>query len=66
MRTAIIVPIEKLLNYTQMDDEQILQMVADGELDASQIEDFKNLDSGIQELVESGDLSVDDALEIDL
>ncbi|MBU1862398.1 MAG: hypothetical protein KKH94_01890 [Candidatus Omnitrophica bacterium] len=49
-----------------MDDEEILQMVADGELDASQIEDFKNLDSEIQELVESGDLSVDDALEIDL
>lgn len=66
MRTAITAPIEKLLKYTQMDDEQILQMVADGELDATQIEDFKNLDSEIQELVESGDLSVDDALEIDL
>lgn len=49
-----------------MDDEDILQMVADGELDSSQIEDFKNLDPEIQELVESGDLSVDDALEIDL
>lgn len=48
-----------------MDDEEILQMVTDGELDASEIEDFKELDDELQELVTSGELDLEDAIELD-
>ncbi len=48
-----------------MDDEEILQMVADGELDSSQIDDFKNLSDEMQELVANGDIDVDEALELE-
>lgn len=48
-----------------MDDEEILQMVADGELDASQIDDFKNLSDELQELVANGELDIDEALELE-
>lgn len=41
-----------------MDDEEILQMVADGELDSSEIDDFKALDDGFQEMVVSGELDL--------
>ena len=47
-----------------MDDEEILQLVADEELDPSEIEDFKELDDEVQEMVTDGELEVDDALEI--
>lgn len=47
-----------------MDDEEVLQLVADGELDPGDIEDFKALDSEIQELVANGDLDMDDARDI--
>ena len=40
-----------------MDDEEILQLVADGELDSSEIDDFKELASELQEMVVSGELS---------
>ena len=48
-----------------MDDEEILQMVADGELDSSQIDDFKNLSDEMQELVANGDIDIDEALELE-
>lgn len=48
-----------------MDDEEILQMVIDGELDSSEIEDFKNLSDELQELVVNGDLDLSDAIELD-
>ena len=66
MRIVITVPTMKPFTLTRMDDEEILQMVADGELDPEQVEEFRDLDGEIQELVESGDLTVDEALEIDL
>ena len=47
-----------------MDDEEILQLVADGELDPSEIEDFKELDDEIQEMVVSGEIDMEDAMEI--
>jgi len=47
-----------------MDDEEILQMVADGELDPSEIDDFKDLDDELQEMVASGELDLDDAIEL--
>jgi len=47
-----------------MDDEEILQLVADGELDPSEIEDFKELDDEIQEMVVSGEMDMDDAIEM--
>ncbi|MEK7540236.1 MAG: hypothetical protein AAB558_03240, partial [Patescibacteria group bacterium] len=43
---------------------KILQLVADGELDPGDIEDFKELDSEIQELVVNGDLDMDDAKDL--
>lgn len=47
-----------------MDDEEILQMVADGELDSSEIEDFKGLSDEVQELVANGDIDIDEAMEL--
>ena len=47
-----------------MDDEEILQLVVDGELDPSEVEDFKELDEEIQEMVTDGELEVDEAMEI--
>ncbi len=40
-------------------------MVADGELDSSQIDDFKNLSDEMQELVANGDIDIDEALELE-
>ena len=37
-----------------MDDEEILQLVIDGDLDPSDVEDFKELDDEIQELIADG------------
>jgi hypothetical protein len=47
-----------------MDDEEILQMVADGELDSSEIEDFKELSDELQELVANGEIDIDEAMEL--
>jgi hypothetical protein len=47
-----------------MDDEEILQMVADGELDPSEIDDFKDLSDELQEMVVNGELDLDEAGEI--
>lgn len=47
-----------------MDDEEILQLVADGELDHTEIEDFKELDEEIQDMVVNGEIELDDAMEI--
>ncbi len=48
-----------------MDDEEILQMVVDGELDPSQVEDFESLSDELQELVADGELDIDEALELE-
>lgn len=47
-----------------MDDEEILQMVVDGELDTSEVDDFKELSDEFQEMVSDGELDLDDALEL--
>lgn len=44
-----------------MDDEEILQLVADGELDPEDIEDFKELNVDIQDMVADGYMTTDDA-----
>jgi len=48
-----------------MDDEEILQLVANGELDPSQIEDFKNLSDELQTMMVDGEIDLEEALEID-
>lgn len=48
-----------------MDDEDILQLVADGEIDASEIADFKELSDEMQQMVADGELSVDEARELE-
>ena len=53
----------QLLTRKPMDDEEILQLVADGELDSSEIDDFKELGSELQEMVVSGELSLDEAMD---
>lgn len=47
-----------------MDDEEILQMVVDGELDASEVDDFSDLDDELQERVRDGDITLDEAMEL--
>ena len=47
-----------------MDDSEILQLVEDGELDPSQIEDFRNLDEELQQMVVDGEITLDEALEL--
>lgn len=49
-----------------MDDEDILEMVADGELEPDQIEVFKELSEEAQELVADGSISVDEAIDLSL
>ncbi len=44
-----------------MDDEDVLHLVADGEIDPSEIDNFKNLSEGAQELVKDHGVSVDEA-----
>jgi hypothetical protein len=48
-----------------MDDEEILQMVADGELDPSEVEDFQNLSDEMKELVANGEIDLDEAMELE-
>lgn len=47
-----------------MDDEEILQMVVDGELDADEVDDFKDLDDEFQDMVSSGEITLDEAREL--
>jgi hypothetical protein len=47
-----------------MDDSEILQLVEDGELDSSQIEDFRNLNEELQQMVVDGEITLDEALEL--
>ncbi len=49
-----------------MDDEDILEMVADGELEPDQIEEFKELSEEVQELVADGSITVDEAIDLGL
>jgi hypothetical protein len=43
-----------------MDDEEILQLVIDGDLDPNDVEDFKDLDEDIQELIADGEIDMGD------
>ena len=43
-----------------MDDEEILQLVIDGDLDPSDVEDFKELDDEIQELIADREIDMSD------
>ena len=43
-----------------MDDEEILQLVIDGDLDPNDVEDFKDLDDEIQELIADGEIDMSD------
>lgn len=47
-----------------MGDDEILELVASGDLDPSDIDDFRELDDEIQELVVNGDIDMDDAREL--
>ena len=47
-----------------MDDEEILQLVVNGELDPSEIDDFKALNEEIQEMIVNGEIEMDEALDI--
>ncbi len=47
-----------------MDDEDILQLVEDGELDSSDISAFRDLDDDIQSMVPNGEITADEALEL--
>lgn len=49
-----------------MDDEDILEMVAEGELEPDQIEEFKELSDEAQELVVDGSITVDEAIDLGL
>ena len=53
------------LTNKAMDDEEILQMVADGELDPSEVEDFQGLSDEIKELVANGEIDLDEAMELE-
>lgn len=48
-----------------MDDEEVLQMVVDGELDPSEVEDFQNLSDEMKELVANGEIDLDEAMELE-
>jgi len=47
-----------------MDDDEILQLVADGDLEPEDIETFKNMPEELQELVANGELDMDDVRDI--
>lgn len=47
-----------------MGDDEILQMVVDGELDASEVDDFKELRDELQEMVVNEELTLDEAMEL--
>lgn len=49
-----------------MDNEDILEMVADGELESDQIEDFTVLSEEAKELVVDGSLTADEAIDLGL
>lgn len=47
-----------------MGDEEILELVASGDLDPDDIDDFRELDDDIQEMVANGEIDMDDAREL--
>lgn len=47
-----------------MDPEEILELVAGGDLDPEDIDDFQSLDDSIQQMVADGNISVEDALSM--
>ncbi len=47
-----------------MNPDEILELVKEGAIEPEQIEDFENLDDELKELVQSGDLEVDEALDL--
>lgn len=49
-----------------MDDEDILELVADGELDPDQIDDFRELSDEAKELVTDGSITAEEAIDLGL
>ena len=47
-----------------MDPEDILELVASGDLEADEIEDFKELSDELQEMVVNGELTLNEAIDI--
>lgn len=44
-------------------DEEILELVANGDLDPDDIDDFRDLDDDVQEMVANGEIDIDEARE---
>lgn len=47
-----------------MGDDEILELVASGDLDPGDIDDFRGLDDDIQEMVVNGEIDMDEAREL--
>jgi len=47
-----------------MDPEEILELIEEGTIGPDDIEDFRNLDPEIQDLVESGEIDMDEARDL--
>ncbi len=47
-----------------MGDDEILELVANGDLDPADIDDFRELDNDIQEMVVNGEIDMDEAREL--
>ncbi len=47
-----------------MGDDEILQLVEDGTIDADDITEFRDLDDEIQQLVADGEIDMEDAREL--
>ena len=51
-------------NHIYMDPEEILELIEEGTIGPDDIEDFRNLDPEIQDLVESGEIDMDEARDL--
>lgn len=47
-----------------MGDDEILELVASGDLEPDDIDDFRELDDDIQEMVANGEIDMDDARDL--
>lgn len=46
-----------------MGDDEILELVANGDLEPEDVDDFRELDEDIQEMVVNGEIDIDEARE---
>jgi len=47
-----------------MDDEEILELIANGDIEPEDVEDFENLEPELQEMVVSGELDIDEVRDL--